>query len=58
MKVSYNMNDCIFRVNNLTCRALTTKDCENCKFYKSKLKYKASFYIDKNGKKQRGVVRK
>lgn len=49
------MNDCIFRVNNKLCRALTTKECDNCKFYKSKLKYKTMYYIDKNCKKQRGV---
>lgn len=52
------MNDCIFRVNNLTCRALTTIDCDNCPFYKSKLKYKRVYYIDRNGKKQKGVERK
>lgn len=51
------MNDCIFRVNNLTCRALTTKDCENCKFYKSKKEYKTKHYLDGQGKKQRGVER-
>lgn len=50
------MNDCIFRVNNKLCRALTTKECENCKFYKSKLKYKTTYYIDRNGKKQKGVI--
>lgn len=57
MKESDKMNDCIFKVNNLTCRALTIKDCENCKFYKSKLKYKTTYYIDRNGKKQKGVIR-
>ena len=51
------MDDCIFKVNNSKCFALTKKDCKECTFYKSKKEYKTKYYRDGQGKKQRGVER-
>lgn len=51
------MDDCIFRVTNKLCYALTDKQCKNCTFYKSKNEYKQKYYLDQRGKKQRGVER-
>lgn len=53
-----DIQDCVMRKSHLTCKALKNKDCTNCSFYKSKTEYKPYYYIDNNGQKQVGYIKR